>query len=64
MYEPKYVRVTAPREGLDHVLRLTMFQDGAGKSLCGVRPFPDLWEEVMPGAITAPVCAGCQVKIK
>ena len=64
VYEPKYVRVTAPGQRLDHIVRLGMFNDGGGKSLCGIKPWPDMWEEVMPGAVDGPACAGCQVKLK
>lgn len=65
MYEPKYVRVTAPGQKLDHIVRVGMFNDGGGKSLCGIKPWPDMWAEVSGGLFeSAPACAGCVVKIK
>lgn len=67
MYEPKYVRVTAPGQRLDHIVRVGMFNDGGGKSLCGIKPWPDMWSEVDEFASVksaGPVCAGCQVKLK
>jgi len=62
MYKPAYVRVTAPGQRHEHILRLAMFQDGEGKALCGVKPFPDKWEISNHSEIPA-VCAGCKVKI-
>ncbi|WP_406527348.1 hypothetical protein [Streptomyces sp. I8-5] len=63
MYEPAYVKVTAPGQARDHIAKLVQFFDGTGKALCGVKPFPDKWEELMPSAGFTP-CPGCVQKLR
>lgn len=63
MYEPTYVRVTGKGARFDHIVRLHMFFDGEGKALCGVKPFPDRWEELTPGSV-GQACAGCVSKVQ
>lgn len=62
MYEPTYLKVSAPGQTRDHIVRFHVFNDGQGKALCGTRPFPDKWEELMTGAGFAP-CPGCVGKV-
>lgn len=57
--EPIYVRVTAPLQTRDHIVKVAMFFDGEGKALCGSKPFPDEWEELMPALGSDAMCRTC-----
>lgn len=42
-----------------HIVKLGMFFDGEGKSLCGRKPFPERWTIVYDKDGRKPVCVGC-----
>jgi hypothetical protein len=56
----KYARVVKSGDDrLSHVVKMDMFFDGTGKSVCGVKVWPGKWVEANGQAL----CVDCRDKI-